>query len=154
MFFILNENAEELVAFLCNFKGAAIGGCRECDLAVSRTNTCVHFSRAFGTYVLMLLFSPEGEYAILVIFLVSLSTNDVTSHTFSGASQKYCAGRRKVVPYSASAAEQSISLFTTVCSPNNISGRCSNHFALLVSTAHKEAFRLRCNHSTAPFACG
>ena len=150
----LMRTLKNLLHFFVTLKGPRYGGCRECDLAVSQTNTCVHFSRAFGTYVLMLLFSPEGEYAILAIFLVSLSTHDVTSHTFSGGSKKYCAGRRKVVPYSASAAEQSICLFTTVRSTNNISGRCSNHFALLVSTARKEAFRLRCNRSTAPFACG
>ena len=138
-----------LLHFFVTLKGPRYGGCRECDLAVSRTNTCLHFSRALGKYVLMLLFSPEWEYAILTIFLVSLFTNDVTSHTFSGASKKYCAGRCKVVLYSTSAAEQSISLFNTVRSPNNISGRCSNHFALLVSTALKEAFRLRCNRSTA-----
>lgn len=150
----LMRTLKYMLFFLLTLKGPQYGGCRVCDLAVSRTNTCVHVSSAFGTYVLAHLFIPDGEYAILAMVLVSLSTNDAGSQTLFGVSQKYCAGRRSVVPYSASAAEQFISFFTAVRKPSKIRGRCSNHFVLLVSTAHKEAFSLRCRRSTVPFAYG
>ena len=86
----LMRTLKNLLHFFVTLKGPRYGGCRECDLALSRTNTCVHFSRAFGTYVLMLFFFS----CHLGHILVSLSTNDVTSHTFSGAQsgtvQRFC----------------------------------------------------------------
>ena len=77
----------------------------------------------------------------------------VMSTSFCGRLRKYGAGNRNVVPYKASAAEQFSSFFPVVQNPRNISGSCSKHL-VLVNSARSEAFRLRCNLSTMPFAWG